>query len=312
MGLLRQKTVRNDRIKNVLPKRQRLDCQYYIVVLVILATGPVPAKTLPEQMAGWTLTETKIYPGQSLYDYIDGGAEVYFEYGFSTVELGYYRKGEREILVEVYRMSSPQAAAGVYSFFRNYAASSLPKPYTGKLYEFYLECLNGSEYIKLVNYDSLSAGEQFALLRNLVPKPAPAPKLDLFDLLPEERLPDSEVHFNGPIALKNFCPLGRQNHFGVGERARASGCLIEIDGEQYRWVTLSGDSAQLAQDRERFLTFQGKNDYAVRRQPGYDLLEDQLSGKRAVMINRGDRIHFVFGIGKEAKMKVFDFIRTIE
>ena len=291
-------------------------CRDHVLVSLFgaafIATNTFAGDTLPGQLGPWGQTDRKMYAGQTLYDYIDGGAEVYFEYGFSAVEVSYYEKGEQEILVEKYRMSSPQAAAGIYSFFKDVTAPSLPTPYVGKMHDLYLECLNGGEYVKIITYDSLSTSERLALLRDLVPAPEPAPEVGIYALLPEERLPDSEVYFNGPIALKNFCPLGRGNYFGVGERTRAVGCLVEIGGRPYKWVTLLGDSAQLQRDRERFLASQKKNDYVLRKKETTDLLEDQLSDKSIVMRKRGDRIDFMFGIGKEEEESIIRFIRTVK
>ena len=276
----------------------------------LLTINNVWCETLPERLAGWKLIEAKTYPGQALYDYIDGGAEVYLEYGFSKVEVAYYGKGEQEFLVEVYKMSSPQAAMGIFSFFRDYKASSLPEPYMGKLYDFHLECLNGGEYMKLIYYDSLGTDERISMLRKCVPKPVPVEKVDYSKLLPKQRIPESEILFSGPIALKNFCPLGRKNFFGVGKRARAYGCLIEVEGRQYKWVTLVGNSIQLSEDRERFLTFQKRNDYTIRRKSRYDFLEDQLSGNNILMIHRDDRILWIFGIENEEK--AINIIRSIK
>ena len=276
----------------------------------LLALFNVRGETVPERLAGWKLTEFKTYHGQALYDYINGGAEVYLEYGFSKVEVGYYGKSEQEFLVEVYRMTSPQAALGIYSFFRDYTAPSLPEPYTGKLYDFHLECLNGTEYIKLINYDSLGTEERYAFVKDLVPKPVPAEKIDFSRLLPKERIPESEVHLNGPLALKNFCPLGRKNFFGVGKRARAFGCLFEFEGKQYKWVTLESDSAQLAENRDRYLAFQRKNDYIIRSRSGYDFLEDQLSGNNIMMVHSHNRLVCIFGLASEEKAP--DLLRSIE
>lgn len=285
---------------------------HFIFVLlstVCFTVSSVCGDSLPERLAGWKLTEAKTYSGQALYDYINGGAEVYMEYGFSKVEVGYYGKGEQELLIEVYRMSSPKAALGIYSFFRDHAASSLPKPYQGKMYQFHLECLNGNEYVKLINYDSLGTDEQLNLLRDFLPQPFPSEKVDYSKLLPKQRIPESEVLFNGPLALKNFCPLGRKNFFGVGKRTKAYGCLIKVDGKKYKWLTLVSDSTQLANDRERYLAFQKRNDYTVESRPRYDFLEDQLSGNNIMMAHRDDRIMWIFGIQSEER--ALDLLRSI-
>ncbi|UCE20234.1 MAG: hypothetical protein JSV84_07835 [Gemmatimonadota bacterium] len=276
----------------------------------LCAAHPLWSDLLPDTLGDWKLTERKTYPGQTLYDYINGGADVYYEYGFSTVDVGYYSKSEREILVEVYTMSSPQAAAGIYSFFRRYDAPSLPEPYTGKLYDFHVECLNGSQYIKLINYDSLGVDERLALLKDLTPKPTQDLNSLRFDALPEKRLQGSEVYFNGFLALKNFAGLGRKNFFGTGERAAAYGCLIEIDGKQFKWVTICGDSLQIAQDSERFLAFQRRNDYTIEDHSEYRLLADQLTGNYVGIIQRGNCLHFVFGFRDEEKEKIINLITS--
>jgi len=147
-------------------------------IAALLCSGGLQATELPERLGQWQATERKTYIGQSLYDHIDGGAEVYFEYGFARVEVGYYDRDEKEIQVEVYRMANPFAAAGIYSFLRNPNADSLPVPYEGKLYESYLECLNGNELIKMIAFDSLGAGQRIELLRHLVPEPAVPETID--------------------------------------------------------------------------------------------------------------------------------------
>jgi hypothetical protein len=276
------------------------------------AVHPLLAQSLPETLGDWTLTETKIYAGPALYDYINGGAEMYFEYGFSTVEVGYYYKNELEILAEVYTMSSPQAAMGIYSFFRNHTAPPLPKPYTGALYDFHLECLNGTQYIKIINYDSLRVDERVALLEELVPKPRHVSQWLPSNIFPKNRISDSEVFFNGPISLRNFAPLGRINFFGVGEKTTAHGCLIELDGKQYKWVVVEGDPAKLSEDLERFFAFQKRNDYEIQDQSRCTLLKDQLTGNHMVLIHRGNRIHFLFGFRDEEKEKIIDYIKSNE
>ena len=283
-----------------------------IVSSSVLTLSQLWAESLPKSLGDWTLTERRAYPAQALYDYINGGAEVYYEYGFSTVDVGYYSQGEREILVEVYTMSGPQAAMGIYSFFRNHTAPSLPEPYTGKLYDFHLECLNGREFIKLIHYDSVGVDERFFLLHELIPKPKQLTNPIHFDILPAKRLPGSEIYFNGPISLRNFASLGRKNHFGVGDRARAYGCLTELHGKQYKWVTVVGDSLRLREDSQRFLAFQRRNDYDIKDESGCTILEDQLTDNNIGMIHRGNRLHFVFGFGEGERKKILDFITSQE
>ena len=56
----------------------------------------------------------EIYPGAELYGLIDGGAEAFLELGFECVTVQRYACGEREITLELYRMSDATAALGIY------------------------------------------------------------------------------------------------------------------------------------------------------------------------------------------------------
>lgn len=74
---------------------------------------------LPEKIDGWQLdgppqTITK----ENIFDYMDGGGELYLAYKFNRLEVWRYRaekESEEEILVEVYEMQHPDEAYGLLS-----------------------------------------------------------------------------------------------------------------------------------------------------------------------------------------------------
>ena len=74
-----------------------------------------------DDIKGWKLTDTiKSYKGDELYTYIDGGAEIFIEYGFKQIALGIYSdKANRQLQVEVYEMADSAAAYGTYTFYLN-------------------------------------------------------------------------------------------------------------------------------------------------------------------------------------------------
>jgi hypothetical protein len=104
------------------------------VFLVLLAAGgalsPAPAGAsqgpvrpagdaalLPADHAvdGWTRVDSpRVFAQADLYGYIDGGAELFLEFGFVELTLQKYRSGANEVAVEVYRMADPVAATGIY------------------------------------------------------------------------------------------------------------------------------------------------------------------------------------------------------
>jgi len=83
--------------------------------------GPVTPAAILEQLQLPGLNRTspiQTYAGDSLYVYIDGGAELYIQYNFqdvSTIELKY---NNTEFVADIYRFEKPTDAFGLYSMLR--------------------------------------------------------------------------------------------------------------------------------------------------------------------------------------------------
>ena len=91
-----------------------------VILLIFLGVGcatpesPCP----PQQIGSWSADgETEVYVGDDLFIYINGGAEIYHEYGFVQVSVQRYVRGEDSISVEIYAMDGD--AFGIYSFARS-------------------------------------------------------------------------------------------------------------------------------------------------------------------------------------------------
>jgi hypothetical protein len=64
---------------------------------------------------GWARSgPLKVFTSSDLYGYIDGGAEAFLEIGFEQLTVQKYRNGANELTVELYRMTDPTAARGIY------------------------------------------------------------------------------------------------------------------------------------------------------------------------------------------------------
>ncbi len=92
-----------------------------------VAAAP-PQQNLPPDLAGlarvpgWVLSGTpRRYTAESLYGYVDGGAEIFLQYGFRDLRVLRFLpakpdpKSGREITLELYRMASPATAFGIFS-----------------------------------------------------------------------------------------------------------------------------------------------------------------------------------------------------
>jgi hypothetical protein len=69
------------------------------------------------QAAPWTAAGDPLrYDATKLYDLIDGGAELYLQYGFAQAASLEYQRGEGSIICTVYEMKDPEAAFGIFSY----------------------------------------------------------------------------------------------------------------------------------------------------------------------------------------------------
>lgn len=77
-----------------------------------------PKISLPSEIAGWKWDgKEKKYNSRTLFDYINGAAELYLAYGFQGLMVRRFEKiGQPPILIEVYEMASSEDAYGVFSF----------------------------------------------------------------------------------------------------------------------------------------------------------------------------------------------------
>jgi len=73
---------------------------------------------LPAEISGWKWDgKEKTYDARTVFDYIDGAAELYLAYGFQGLRVWRYEKaGGPPILLERYELASPEDAYGVFSY----------------------------------------------------------------------------------------------------------------------------------------------------------------------------------------------------
>jgi len=79
-----------------------------------LAAGAQPFAFPP--VDGWTLAgQPQVFAPDTLYDYINGGSDLYLKYDFQELTVVEYRKDAMSVSAEVYRHRTPDHAFGIYS-----------------------------------------------------------------------------------------------------------------------------------------------------------------------------------------------------
>ena len=94
------------------------------------------------------------YKGEDLYSYINGGAEIYHEYGFAQVIVqDYTRKNGKSIALEIFEMESSEAAFGIYSFKTSTQGKGLALGDKAQLEDYYLNFRKGDFVMTLIGFD---------------------------------------------------------------------------------------------------------------------------------------------------------------
>ncbi len=121
---------RRIRIQSLWPSAVAVSAILCIFVLAMCASIPAFAaedslkKMLPTPgfTSEWVMKEpVALYDSDTLFDHIDGEAELYFPYGFQALATAtYVNKKDPDVwvVVDVYKMGSPLDAFGIYSNYR--------------------------------------------------------------------------------------------------------------------------------------------------------------------------------------------------
>ncbi len=86
--------------------------------------------------------------GKKLFDYMDGGAELYLAYGFSDIGVRNYSQAAVKLTVEIYRLGSPADAFGAFSHRSKGKAVEIGIP--AVLADGMLSFFKGRLYVRLV------------------------------------------------------------------------------------------------------------------------------------------------------------------
>ena len=105
--------------------------------------------------------EIQTFEPKTLYEYIDGAADLYLAYDFQELKVVEYvndRKGS--VTVEIYRHQSSNDAFGIYSQERLLNATYLNIGAQGYIDQDILDFLSGSYYVKMSSYNTGAEGQE--------------------------------------------------------------------------------------------------------------------------------------------------------
>ena len=190
--------------------------------------GP-PAIPGPEFASGWAkAAPLRTFTGQDLFNQIDGGAELFLEFGFVRLRLQAYARGRAELTLNAYEMESAASALGVYLMKMGRETPFPEVAARNSSEDVQLTILKGRFFIQVDNLGEVPASkaEAAALANAFLAGVAEASALTPLDLLPPEgRAPGSERLVRGPYGLQPYFTFGEGDILSLG--GRIFGALAE-------------------------------------------------------------------------------------
>jgi hypothetical protein len=115
------------------------------------------AKFLPSRadLQGWAPKDKpQIYKGDDLFLYIDGGAEIFHEYGFrQVITQDFANPAGKTVTLDIFEMATSECAYGMYSFKIGAKGKSLPIGQDAALEDYYLNFWKGRCLVTITGPD---------------------------------------------------------------------------------------------------------------------------------------------------------------
>ncbi|MBM4329704.1 MAG: hypothetical protein FJ117_00530 [Deltaproteobacteria bacterium] len=119
--------------------------------------SPAEGKTISfPEVSGWRQPEKpQVFSPESLYEYINGAADLYLKYDFQDLQVAeYVNEKKAAVTVEVYRHRTPTDAFGIYSQERLASANFLDIGAQGYSESMVLNFFRGVYYVKISSYNA--------------------------------------------------------------------------------------------------------------------------------------------------------------
>lgn len=175
----------------------------------------------PGELGMWHQVDpVLIFAGEDLYKFIDGGADIYFEYGFQQVGSAEYQNSKSiSIKLEIYEMTSAPAAYGMYSINAGTQGKTVKVGNEGVLNEYYLVFWK-DKYLTFISSDDTTGEtlEGILILAESIDKNiyAPGKKPKLCETLPKQNL-TANKYIRGLLGLSSIYDFDAKNIFNVQE-----------------------------------------------------------------------------------------------
>lgn len=195
-----------------------------------------------------------IYKGMKLFDYMNGGAELYYEYNFEQACVQRYQTPPGEVTAEIYQMDLPTNAYGIYTFDSKGEHPSIGQDatYDRGLLGFW----KGRYFVRVFSENEELKETILVLGRAIAQKIAEeGERPNIVATIPSLWVEgDSLLYFRGQIALNNSYFLSHQNVLSLGEGSE--GITLQYKPETQPLRVIMVRYPERPQAEEAFQSFQ--------------------------------------------------------
>lgn len=234
-------------------------------------------KLIPDRMGLWFKSgQDQVYTNESLYDYIDGGAELFLSYGFDRVlSRTYIAEDQPDIRVDLFDMVLPENAFGVFCHIRedlneNFGQGSV-------VYEDAILFWKGRYYISITSEDITAAlKENLVKLAESIDKAIGnrSPLPEILNHLPDNGLIESSIiYFKHYIWQNSLYYFADENILEIDQSCDAVLARYNIHGHQVVCLMVEYPGKDVAE--KAFNNFGTAFEMSEPERPNYIQIEDQ-------------------------------------
>jgi hypothetical protein len=217
----------------------------------------------------WKIDNLQSYEGDDLFFLINGGADLYFEYGFLDVAAADFKHPSLgKFYAEVYRMENDSAAFGVFSLGKGHALIKIePSPWINYGNKF-MHVWKSNYYITISGADFKAEGLTMEYVNLMI---AFTDKINshgntplLFDEFYATKRTDDFAYVLGYLALNNVYSFGFQDIFDVNEAVMIDYTDYKVLIFQYNTEDVAnktyGKVTESIKTSNRFMNFSSEDD----------------------------------------------------
>jgi hypothetical protein len=194
----------------------------------------------------WKLSSpVKIYDKNTIFDYIDGAAELYFAYNFIKVASAEYKNGQTSIMIDVYDMTTPENAFGIYSLNRYQDANYVSIRNEGILTGTNLDFWKGNYYCKVYSFYQKDVTDFGNKMASRIIDTGEEPSI-IEKLPPNGLIPKTARFFTKKLGLDNIHFVSEDNLFGLDGETKGAVAEYKLNENRFSAFIIEYTSSQKA------------------------------------------------------------------